>query len=60
MNRPIFVRTIARWLSHCLPAMALAVTLAASYHTPRRPPPDTDVVESSTDLEVHITVNWNS
>jgi hypothetical protein len=56
MNRPTFVRTIAHWLSRCLPALAIAVTLAA-WNRPPQPPPGP---QPSADLEVHITVNWNS
>ena len=72
MNRPTFVRTIARWLGRCLPVVALAVTLGTPQPTPlgrpHRPPAVPQVVEPSedqevepsVDLEVRITVNWNS
>ena len=59
MNRPTFVRTIARWLGRCLPALALAVTLSATYQPPQ-PSPDPDVTQSSHGRPKEDRVNWNS
>jgi hypothetical protein len=56
MNHPTFVRSIARWLRHFLPALALAVTLSATYQPPQ-PPPDPNVTQSP---PVNERVNWNS
>ena len=68
MNRPTLICTIARWLSRCLSALVLAVTLTATYHTPQ-PRPDPDVTQSSPDRggadkgdkgDKEDRVNWNS
>jgi hypothetical protein len=62
MNRPSFVRTIARWLRACLPALALAVTLSTTYQPPQ-PSPDPDVTQSSSHKDKggeESRVNWNS